>query len=250
MALADERTDASVGAPVEASSAEDEAPVDASPAGAEAPDVDADPSPEGGASDTPVVEVDPSTLEEGAEGRDERRGGAPSEDGAGPDETAATGEVEPEEPPPAPQPDPLAEAERQRDEYLELARRTQADFENYRKRAAREAAAAGQRAKSGLVRELLPVIDNLERALESAGDADDGLAQGVRLVLSELVGVLDRSGVTSFEPTGEPFDPTVHEAISTREAEGTESGVVVDVVEKGYRLDETVIRPARVVVSA
>jgi molecular chaperone GrpE len=146
--------------------------------------------------------------------------------------------------------DPLAEAELRRDEYLELAQRTQADFENFRRRAARDAATAGARAKAGLVRELLPAIDNLERALAASDHADDGFARGVQMVHGELVGALERSGVAAFEPYGEPFDPTVHEAISTRPADGTEAGVVLDVVEKGYRLDETVVRPARVVVSA
>src|SRR5215213_1444020 len=75
--------------------------------------------------------------------------------------------------------DPLARAHRERDEYLDLARRAQADFDNYRKRAAREAAAAGERAKGGLVRELLPVVDNLERALLSAGQDERHLAEGV-----------------------------------------------------------------------
>jgi len=146
--------------------------------------------------------------------------------------------------------DPLAEAERQRDEYLALAQRTQADFENFRRRAVRDAAAAGARAKAGLVRELLPAVDNLERALAASDHADDGFARGVQMVHGELIGALGRNGVAVFEPEGEPFDPTVHEAISTQAADGTEPGVVLDVVEKGYRLDETVLRPARVVVSA
>ena len=146
--------------------------------------------------------------------------------------------------------DPLARAERERDEYLDLARRAQADFENYRKRAAREAAAAGERAKSGLVRELLPVVDNLERALASAGQGEQHLAEGVRLVHSELVAVLERNGVEQFDPAGERFDPAEHEALSTRGQDGAEPGVVLDVVEKGYRANGTVLRPARVVVSA
>ncbi len=145
--------------------------------------------------------------------------------------------------------DELSAALRERAEYLALAQRTQADFENYRKRAAKEAAAAGARAKAGLVRELLPVMDNLERALASAGDRELGLSEGIRLVHAELAGVLQRSGIESYEPAGEPFDPTLHEALSTRPADGTEPGVVLDVVEKGYRLNETIIRPARVVVS-
>jgi molecular chaperone GrpE len=146
--------------------------------------------------------------------------------------------------------DPLARAERERDEYLDLARRAQADFENYRKRAAREAAAAGERAKSGLVRELLPVVDNLERALASAGQGEQHLAEGVRLVHSELVAVLERNGVQQFDPAGERFDPAEHEALSTRDQDGAEPGVVLDVVEKGYRANGSVLRPARVVVSA
>jgi molecular chaperone GrpE len=146
--------------------------------------------------------------------------------------------------------DPLARIQRERDEYLDLARRSQADFENYRKRAAREAAAAGERAKSGLVRELLPVVDNLERALASAGESEQHLAEGVRLVHSELIAVLERNGVQQFDPRGERFDPGEHEALSMRPQDGAESGVVLDVVEKGYRANGTVLRPARVVVSA
>ena len=98
--------------------------------------------------------------------------------------------------------DPLAAARRERDEYLDLARRAQADFENYRKRAAREAAAAGERARGGLVRELLPVVDNLERALGSAGEAERHLAEGVALVHSELIAVLERNGIEQFDPRG------------------------------------------------
>jgi molecular chaperone GrpE len=146
--------------------------------------------------------------------------------------------------------DPLARAERERDEYLDIARRSQADFENYRKRAAKEAAAAGQRAKSGLVRELLPVVDNLERALASANDDEQHLAEGVRLVHSELIAVLERNGVEQFDPHGERFDPGEHEALSMRSEDGAESGTVLDVVEKGYRVNGTVLRPARVVVSS
>src|SRR5215216_1859805 len=149
--------------------------------------------------------------------------------------------------------DPANEEERIVDEpedYLALAQRIQADFENYRKRAAREAAAAGERAKSGLVRELLPIVDNLERALTSAGEGEQHLAEGVLLVHSELIAVLERNGVEQFNPAGERFDPTEHEALSMRDQDGAESGVVLDVVEKGYRTNGTILRPARVVVSS
>jgi molecular chaperone GrpE len=162
------------------------------------------------------------------------------------DTERSAGEPEPEA---EAEEDPLARAERERAEYLDLAQRTQADFENYRKRAAKDAAAAGERAKAGLVRELLPVVDNLERALASAPEGDP-LLDGVKLVHGELVAVLERSGVKGFDPQGETFDPTEHEALSTRPAEDGDSGVVLDVVEKGYRLNGAILRPARVIVSA
>jgi len=146
--------------------------------------------------------------------------------------------------------DPLASLRRERDEYLDLARRAQADFENYRKRAAREAAASGERARSGLVRELLPVVDNLERALASAQEGEQHLAEGVRLVHSALIAVLERNGVEQFDPRGDRFDPGEHEALSMRQQDGAESGLVIDVVEKGYRSAGSILRPARVVVSA
>jgi molecular chaperone GrpE len=135
----------------------------------------------------------------------------------------------------------------QPEDYLALAQRIQADFENYRKRAVREAAAAGERARSGLVRELLPIVDNLERALASAEEGEQHLAEGVRLVHSELIAVLERNGIQQFDPAGEKFDPAEHEALSVRD-EG-QAGLVLDVVEKGYRSNGSVLRPARVVVS-
>ncbi|MEA2426840.1 MAG: molecular chaperone GrpE [Thermoleophilaceae bacterium] len=145
--------------------------------------------------------------------------------------------------------DELTVARRERDEYLDLAKRAQADFENYRKRASKDIAASGARARAGLIRELLPVVDNLERALVTAPD-DDPMADGVRLVLRDMQGVLVRAGVQSIEPRGEQFDPNVHEALTTRQEEGVEAGIVLDVVEKGYRGADQVIRPARVIVAA
>jgi molecular chaperone GrpE len=154
--------------------------------------------------------------------------------------------------PEAPEPeDELTVAQRERAEYLDLAKRTQADFENYRKRAARDIAAAGARARIGMIREVLPVVDNLERALGVAPDgAGDAFVEGVRLVYRELEGALTRAGVETIDPKGHAFDPNVHEALSMRPQEGAESGTVVDVVEKGYRTADTVVRPARVVVAA
>jgi molecular chaperone GrpE len=143
----------------------------------------------------------------------------------------------------------LADVRRERDEYLELARRAKADFENYRKRAAKDTEAAEARGKATLARELVPAVDNLERALKAA-DADSELARGVELVLRELESTLQRAGVEAYDPVGERFDPAWHEALSTRPADDEEAGVVVETLERGYRLDGQVLRPARVVVSA
>jgi molecular chaperone GrpE len=151
----------------------------------------------------------------------------------------------------------LAEAEQQRDEYLDLAKRTKADFENFRKRMTAEVQAATTRGKASLVGELVGVIDNLERALDAADidpngpviEPDGALAQGILLTYRHLCEALERAGVQPFDPTGEKFDPTWHEALSMKPAEGTEAGVVVEVMQKGYRLDDQLIRPARVVVT-
>jgi molecular chaperone GrpE len=147
--------------------------------------------------------------------------------------------------------DELSETKRERDEYLELAQRTRADFENYRKRVAKETSEALARGKAELARELLPVIDNLERALATGSDAatHEALVEGVGLVLNELRAKLGSAGVESFDPTGEKFDPQLHEALSTQPADGTESGIVLETMQKGYRLNGQVLRPAKVVVS-
>ncbi len=147
--------------------------------------------------------------------------------------------------------DELVKTVKQRDDYLALAQRTQADFENYRKRVAREAAAAQERGVMSLAKELLPALDNLDRALEAAAE-DDPLLNGVRLVRTELKAALARAGIESFCPLGEQFDPAVHEAVATapQASDGKPSGTVVEVYQDGYRLGESVLRPARVVVAA
>jgi molecular chaperone GrpE len=142
------------------------------------------------------------------------------------------------------------------DEYLALAQRTQADFENFRRRMARDVAAAQERGIGKLAKELLPAIDNLDRALaaaelSAAGDQPEHhLASGVRLVHDELLAAFGRVGIEAFSPLGERFDPNHHEAMVQQPVEGAESGTVVEVYQQGYRLDGTVLRPARVVVAA
>jgi molecular chaperone GrpE len=142
----------------------------------------------------------------------------------------------------------------ERDEYLELAKRTKADFENYRKRMTAETAAALQRGKAEVILGVLPVLDDLERAIQAAGldpegDSEDGLAHGVLLVFRSLREALLRHGIESVDPKGEKFDPNLHEALATQAADGAEAGTVVETMQKGYRLGEQLIRPARVVVA-
>ncbi len=148
----------------------------------------------------------------------------------------------------------LADTQRERDEYLDLAKRTKADFENFRKRMSAEVLAASGRGKAEVLLGVLPVLDDLERALQVAGldpegDSEDGLAHGVLLVFRSLRDTLTKNGIEAVDPTGEKFDPQVHEALSTLAAEGVESGTVVETMQKGYRLGEQLIRPARVVVA-
>lgn len=143
----------------------------------------------------------------------------------------------------------LQDAHRERDEYLELAQRTKADFENFRKRVAADVKAAQARGKAEVAREVIEAVDNLERALEAAGEGES-LAAGVEMVLGGLRETLKRHGIEAVDPEGEKFDPTRHEALSTQPVEGAESGVVVEVLQKGYTLDDQLVRPARVVVSS
>ncbi|HEX4751605.1 MAG TPA: nucleotide exchange factor GrpE [Solirubrobacterales bacterium] len=149
----------------------------------------------------------------------------------------------------------LADAEAKRDEYLEIARRAQADFENYRKRMAAEVQSAALRGKAEIARGVVPVLDDLERALQAAGldpegDSEDALAHGVLLVFRNLRESLGRNGIEVVDPKGEKFDPNFAEALSTVQVEGTEAGVVVEVMQKGYRFEGQLIRPAMVVVAA
>ena len=147
----------------------------------------------------------------------------------------------------------LRERAEKSDAYLALAQRTQADFENYRKRTARDVRAAEARGMTRLARELLPALDNLDRALaavESSGeDEEHHLTEGIRLVQSELTAALERVGIKGYAPEGERFDPEQHEAVAQHTVQGTEPGTIVEVLQSGYRLNDAVLRPARVVVA-
>ena len=142
----------------------------------------------------------------------------------------------------------LQEKARERDEYLALAQRAQADFDNYRKRVAKDMGSAEAKGVAKLARELLPALDNLGIALRS-GETGEEFVKGIELVYAELTAALERLGVEAYSPEGERFDPNLHEAMAKQPVDGAESGTVVEVYQRGYRLNGTVLRPARVVVA-
>jgi molecular chaperone GrpE len=190
---------------------------------------------------TPPAPPVPASEEPAAQAAEPDAGAAPE-----PEPAAAEPEVEVEVDVGA-----LRERAVKADEYLALAQRTQADFENYRKRMARDVKAAEARGMSRLARELLPAIDNLERAVAAleAADEDHHMTDGIRLVTSELTAALGRTGIEGYAAKGERFDPVCHEAVAQHAVEGTEPGTIVEVLQAGYRLNDAILRPARVIVS-
>jgi molecular chaperone GrpE len=197
-----------------------------------------------------------TTQQQSPETEDEFTAAAPPHPGA-----AGTGETGfgDAEAPPAGEGPAAGEtvAEDDAAKYLALAQRTQADFENYRKRMARENAAAIDRGVGKLARELLPALDHLDHALKAAdtqsapstGTGED-IVKGFALVRDEIVKALERVGIQPFAPQGEPFDPNEHEAMAQQPSDGAESGTVIEVYQQGYRIHGAVLRPARVVVAA
>jgi molecular chaperone GrpE len=144
--------------------------------------------------------------------------------------------------------DELAAVTRERDEYLDQLQRLKAEFDNYRKRAARDQESLVARATERLVKELLPVVDDLERALEAASQHEEAkLEEGVRLVHRSLRDALAREGLVEIDTDGK-FDPHVHEALLSQPSDA-EEGSVLEVVQKGYSLGDRVLRPARVVIA-
>ena len=172
----------------------------------------------------------------------------------GPATTPVKEEQEPETPAQGVDIEVLTAKAAKADEYLDLAQRTRAEFENYRRRAVRETAAAQERGVNKLALELLPAIDNPDRALAHAAESepangDESLVHGIKHVHADVLSALKRSGIEPFSPEGEPFDPQYHEAIAQQPQEGAEPGTVVEVYQRGYRRGESVLRPARVVVA-
>tara|TARA_B100000401_G_C52712574_1_gene674557 strand:+ start:192 stop:803 length:612 start_codon:yes stop_codon:yes gene_type:complete len=146
-------------------------------------------------------------------------------------------------------PETLTEAQEAIAELNERIVRLTADFDNFRKRAQREKDEARQFANQGLLEKLLPVLDNFEMALTAVKDADPSVRDGVQMILDQLLGVLKESGVEPVDAMGQPFDPNLHEALSQEETTEVEEGTVVQQVQRGYKLNDRLVRPARVVVA-
>ena len=145
--------------------------------------------------------------------------------------------------------DELAAAQKERDEYLDSLQRLKAEFDNYRKRVARDQQVLGARAHERLVRELVPVVDDRERALEFATAHEEAqLEDGVRLVHRALADALAKEGLAEIATDGK-FDPHTQEALLSQPSEA-EEGTVIQVLQKGYLLGDRVLRPARVVISS
>jgi molecular chaperone GrpE len=143
----------------------------------------------------------------------------------------------------------LGELEAELEERVDDLKRVAADFDNYRKRAVRDQESLVARAHERLVKELLPVLDDLERALDAAAQHEEAeLEEGVRLVHRELSHILSKEGLVAIETDGK-FDPHEHEALLTQPSDA-EEGAILQVIQKGYRLGDRVVRPARVVVAA
>jgi molecular chaperone GrpE len=145
----------------------------------------------------------------------------------------------------------LQSVEQKRDEYLYLAQRTRADFENYQKRMKRDLAEERRYAQAPLAADLLAALDNLERAIAAAEQAGEkgALVQGVAMVHTQLLDILRRHGITSIEAQGRPFDPNHHQAVTQQPSKEHPPMTVLQVLERGYLIHDRVLRPARVVVS-
>ena len=145
--------------------------------------------------------------------------------------------------------DPVAALQAERDELFDRLQRLAAEFDNFRKRNARENAALAERANERLIKELIPILDDLGRALEAAAEHEEAkLEEGVRLVHRSLGDLLTKEGLSEIDTEGQ-FDPHVHEALLSQPSDADE-GAVIEVVQKGYKLGDKVLRPARVVVAA
>jgi molecular chaperone GrpE len=146
------------------------------------------------------------------------------------------------------QPDPLEELRRERDALQDRLLRTAAEFDNYRKRMDRERRDLADHAAGEAIKDLLPIIDNLERALQASAQ-DDPLRKGVELIHKQMLEMLRKRGVTPIEALGADFDPNVHEAVTHEESDQHREGEVMEELQRGYKVGERLLRPAMVKVA-
>ncbi len=140
----------------------------------------------------------------------------------------------------------------ERDQYLDLATRTRAEFENYQKRMQREREQERKYAFGPLAENLLPILDNLDRAIQAGKQAGETgpLVTGVAMVQTQFLELLKRNGITRIDCDGKPFDPNLHQAVMQKPVEGVEPNTIVQVIEQGFLNQDRVLRPAKVIVSA
>ena len=143
----------------------------------------------------------------------------------------------------------LKEAQAQIDELEDRLLRLTAEYDNFRKRSQREKEEARRFANQHLLEKQLPILDNFEMALTAAKDADPAIRDGVQMIYDQFLSVLKDAGVEEIDAVGETFDPNLHEAISQQETTEVEEGAVVQQVQRGYKLNDRLVRPARVVVA-
>ncbi|PRX28351.1 molecular chaperone GrpE [Orenia metallireducens] len=144
----------------------------------------------------------------------------------------------------------LAKEKEEKEKYIDRLQRLQAEFSNYRKRVIKEKSNLAEQATKDFIVELLPIIDNFERALASSlNDEGDGVLKGVEMIYRQLNNLLTKTGVEAIVTVGEEFDPNLHNAVMKEESEDYESGVIIEELQKGYIFNESVIRPAMVKVS-
>jgi len=177
-------------------------------------------------------------------------GEAPAEEGV--DDTSLP-EIEVDDAPEEPVDPVSAELESlraERDDLKDQALRARAEFENYRKRMARESERVRKTAAEELVRDLLPIVDNLERALSHVEDKSDGLAQGVEMIVKQFADILSNNGLDLIPALGEVFDPNIHEALTHQPSDEYPADSVMEEFQRGYRMGDYVLRPAQVVVSS
>lgn len=168
-----------------------------------------------------------------------------------PDSTDPRNETNPTDGSAPDQSDALGQARRERDEFLDQLQRSRADFANYQKRVRAQTELDRQYAAGDLARDLLPVIDNLERAIDAARKAgNEGMVEGISLVHRQLLAALAKHGVEPIEALGQPFDPNLHEALLQQPDPERPEGTVVAEMNRGYRLRDRVLRPSQVAVSS